>query len=143
MHEAMDQRLIVAEDSLDTYHSKKDMDRFYKTMSEAIENGWLTYFGEGKEFERAAKGRGKVILIKTKVAKPKIVEEENMATIRNQFSYKAIAHLKQQRRLEQTILRVGLINNAAGKDMPKLAKYFKLNAEAIRTIKRKLNLDIR
>ena len=89
----MDKRLIAAEDFFDAYNNSGNLDSFYNTFSDAIERGWLNHFDQGKEFERAAKGRGKVTLIKTNVEKPNVVEEDNLATIRNQFSYKAVAHL--------------------------------------------------
>ena len=69
LQNAMDQRLEMVGDFLDTYNQNGDMDNFYKTLSAAIEKGRLTYQDEGKEFDRAAKGRGKVTLITTKVNK--------------------------------------------------------------------------
>ena len=76
-----------------------------------------------------------------KLSKPKEqqeTKEEDFATIRNQNSYKAISHLKQARRLEQIILRIGLIERAGAENTSSIAKYLRLNAEALRNIKKNL-----
>ena len=89
----MDNYLDDAELFLDTHLRNKDMDSFYATFFGCIEKPWLKYMGQGKEFDRAAQGRGKVTIIRVKAKPPKQVEEDQLATARNENSYKAIKSL--------------------------------------------------
>ena len=64
---------------------------------------------EGKELRKAMQGRGKATIIERKPGKPKNVADDEFATIRSENSRKAIASLKQARRLEQTAFRMELM----------------------------------
>ena len=109
-----DKRLIEAGKFLDASLEHDAIDSFYIIFSKAVGKGWLEFLGEGKEYCNAANGRGQVTLMRSKPKKQEDTKDEDFATIRNESSYNAIAHLKQARRFEQMILRIGFIEKGRG-----------------------------
>ena len=114
LHDQMDQKVDEAFRFFEIYKKGKDMDAFWQTLTTSVEMAWLCYLGEGKEFNKAATGRGKVTLIKTKTKPPKEIDEDNLATIRNKHSYQAVANLKQAKRLAHVADRIHRINTMQG-----------------------------
>ena len=48
-------------------------------------------------------------LIKAKAKSPNEADGDDFAMVRNQHSYEAHAHMKQARRMEQIVFRIGLM----------------------------------
>ena len=94
LHAEMDKKLDADKAVLDIYRDSKDLNAFYGLISSSIEKGWLAYLGGTREFNKQAKGRGKVAFITTKPKKQKEVQEDEFPTIRNQASKEAVASLK-------------------------------------------------
>ena len=71
LHAEMDRRLEDNKAVFDIYRDSKDLNAFYSLVSSSIEKGWLAYLGGTREFNKQAKGRGKVTFITTKPTKTK------------------------------------------------------------------------
>ena len=140
----MDTRLIEAEDFLRIYKRMKDMNAFWKLVSSCIERGWLAYLDANKELCKAMSGRGKVTFIKTKPKPKEEVKEDQLHTIRNDSSRRAVNALKQARRLEQVAYRLGLVQHG-GMLFPneKKERYHKLNVEAMYQVRKHVVWEIK
>ena len=78
LHDEIDKKLDANKAVLDIYRDSKDLNAFYELLSSSIEKGWLAYLEGTREFNKQAKGRGKVTFITTKPKKQKEVQEKRI-----------------------------------------------------------------
>ena len=118
LHEIMDQEFNKLEEKLNDFSKEENLDKYWKTVSRAIENAWIKHLEYDKEIAKKSKGRGEV---KITTAIPKIrINEVEEDKIRNPLMYKANENLKQARRCEQICHRMFLRKNAEEEKRPSM-----------------------
>ena len=56
LHEHIESQLDKADNEFKIYRDTKNTTDMWRVWSKAVEKGWLTYLGEGKVFDKQAKG---------------------------------------------------------------------------------------
>ena len=107
LHENIDKYIEADREESEMYLENGDATEFWRTLSKAMEKGWLQYLDYGKEFDQGAKDRGELIEIKVTPKREKRKHEEEGNDDRGDGINAA---LKQARRPEQVAFRISLIN---------------------------------
>ena len=126
----MNKEFLLKSEVFDENKATQDNEGCWRNWSEATEKGWLSFLGHTGVVKKALTGRGRTTFVKQAPRRTRErKEEDKFKHLRNKWSRKALAALRQARRCELYAVRLEMFAKHEATEV-----HAKLNKDAIRGI---------